>query len=1106
MPKRNDLNKVLIIGSGPIIIGQAVEFDYAGTQACSVLREEGIEVVLVNSNPATIMTDTNMADKVYLEPLEKDYIIKIIEKERPDGLIATMGGQVGLNLAMELVDSGILDKYEVDLLGTTMSSIKKAEDRDVFKTTMNDIGEPIPESKIVSTVDQAKDFAKNIGYPVIVRPAYTLGGTGGGVAQNEQQLSQIASNGIRSSLINQILVERCVIGWKEVEYEVMRDKKGNCITICNMENMDPVGVHTGDSIVAAPSQTLTNQEHQMLRQAALKIIGELQIEGGCNIQFALDPHSNDYYVIEVNPRVSRSSALASKATGYPIARVASKIAIGYSLDEIYNQVTGKTSACFEPSLDYVVLKLPRFPFDKFDLADRQLGTQMKATGEVMSIGRNFENAFLKALRSLEIDLDDLHQSIQEVDKELRQEEILKQLGKQTDERMFWLLQAIRKQISLQDIHDLTSIDMFFLQKLKNIVSYELEFSQLESQFKAESDEKNVEEIEEKLVEKKISSSNQQLQLLSEAKEAGLSDTMISASTGLTEEQIKNIRLQHNITPAYKMVDTCAGEFEANTPYYYSAYNEENEAIPPSEPTHDKRVLVLGAGPIRIGQGVEFDYCSVHSVMALKDLGYESLIINNNPETVSTDFNISDRLYFEPLFTEDVNSVIAQEKPQGVITQFGGQTAVNLARPLANDGAEVLGTSVSDMDRAENRDKFDQLLNKLGIDRPKGKTATSTKEAKEIADELGYPLVVRPSYVLGGRAMEVVYTPEDLETYMTWAVEVSPEYPVLIDQFLQGMEIEIDAVCDGQDVIIPGIMEHIERAGVHSGDSMAMFPAKSLDEITRDKIVSYTEALAKGLNIKGIINIQYVVYNGKVYVIEVNPRASRTVPFISKITGIPMVKIATKAMMGQSFQDQGYKPGLMPEPDYYAVKAPVFSFAKLTRVDTSLGPEMKSTGEVMGIDYDLNTALYKAMLASGFSINLNGGVLVTVADRDKEAVRPLVERFQKLGLKIFATSGTAEFLRNQGIDVEQVPKIVDESPNIIDLIREGQINYVINTFTIGKEPARDGFKIRRAAVENGIPCLTSLDTASALLTAMESLDRGESKQVKSLQDYLKELSN
>ncbi len=1098
MGRRKDINKVLIIGSGPIIIGQAVEFDYAGTQACSLLKEEGIEVVLVNSNPATIMTDTEMADKVYLEPLEKDYITKIIEQERPHGLIATMGGQVGLNLAMELEESGILAKYEVELLGTSISSIKKAEDRDIFKTTMNEVGEPIPESKIVSTVDQAVDFAKNIGYPVIVRPAYTLGGTGGGVADNEKQLKQIATNGIRNSLINQILVERCVIGWKEIEYEVMRDKNGNCITICNMENIDPVGVHTGDSIVVAPSQTLTDQEHQMLRTAALKIIGALKIEGGCNIQFALDPNSHDYYVIEVNPRVSRSSALASKATGYPIARVAAKIAMGYALDEIENQITQKTSACFEPSLDYVVMKFPRFPFDKFDLAERKLGTQMKATGEVMSIGRNFESAFLKAIRSLEINLGDLHQPDSDSD-ELSREEILKSINEQTDERIFWLIRAIRIGIPLEEIHNLTSIDMFFLTKMAKIVASEKQLSEQAD---------NMNEAANYLINDAAKTPSNGLEqkvqkLLRESKELGLPDELISSLTGISEQQVGDLRTKYDINPAYKMVDTCAGEFEATTPYYYSTNNEENEAEISSDSDREQdKVLVLGSGPIRIGQGVEFDYCSVHSVMALESMGTESLIINNNPETVSTDFNISDRLYFEPLFPEDVDNVIKQEAPKGVITQFGGQTAVNLARSLENRGAKILGTSVTDMDRAEDRDKFDQLLNKLSIDRPRGKTATTVTEALNIAEELGYPLVVRPSYVLGGRAMEVVHSPEDLETYMNWAVKVSPEYPVLIDQFLQGMEVEVDAICDGEHVIIPGIMEHIERAGVHSGDSMALFPAKSLDENTKQKIVNYTHDLARELNVKGIINIQYVVYSEEVYVIEVNPRASRTVPFISKITGIPMVKIATKAIMGQSFQEQGYSSGLMPEPNYYAVKAPVFSFAKLSKVDTALGPEMKSTGEVLGMDYNMDTALYKAMLASGFNIDLNGGVLVTVADRDKEAVYPLIERFKNLGLNILATEGTAKFLQSKGLEVTQVPKILDESPNLLDQIKEGEVNYVINTFTVGKEAARDGFKIRRTAAESGIPCLTSLDTAKALLSAMESLERAESKRVKALQDYLK----
>ncbi|OWZ83191.1 carbamoyl-phosphate synthase large subunit [Natranaerobius trueperi] len=1064
MGKDNNLNKILVIGSGPIVIGQAVEFDYAGTQACSVLKEEGYEVILVNSNPATIMTDTTMADKVYLEPLTLEYLKEIIKKERPCGLLATLGGQVGLNLSMELKESKILDEYNVKLLGTSTESIKKAEDRDIFKNTMNEINEPIAESKIVSSVDGALTFASTIGYPVIIRPAYTLGGTGGGVCRDEEELKEIALSGLKNSPIDQILVERCITGWKEVEYEVIRDNNDNCITICNMENIDPVGVHTGDSIVTAPSQTLTDKDHQMLRSASIKIIRELGIKGGCNIQFALDPYSRDYYVIEVNPRVSRSSALASKATGYPIARVATMIALGYNLDEIQNQVTGTTSACFEPTLDYIVLKLPRFPFDKFNLADRKLGTQMKATGEVMAIGRNFESAFMKALRSLEIDLGDLYNKDLT---NLKDEDIITNIQEQTDERILWIFHAIRKEIPLSTIHSVTEIDRYFLAKIKNLVDLETKLT-------------------------KLPLDNEFLQ---ELKEYGFTDEVIEnfASTN----NISKIRSYAEINPTYKMVDTCAAEYEANTPYYYSSYEKEDEVLV----SQQDKVIVLGSGPIRIGQGVEFDYCSVHSAQALKELGYEAVIINNNPETVSTDFNISDKLYFEPLTCEDVMGVIKKEKPTGVITQFGGQTAVNLARPLNNLGTNILGTSVSDMDRAEDRDKFDKLLQDLDLDRPKGKTARTSEEALKIAEEIGFPIVIRPSYVLGGQAMEIIRSSEELKSYINWVVKVSPDYPILLDKFIQGIELEVDAVYDGENVLIPGIMEHIEKAGVHSGDSMAVFPSISLTKELKDKIEYYTENLAKGLNVKGIINIQYAYHDNKLYVIEVNPRSSRTVPFISKVTGLPLVKIATKVMMGYSIKNQGITPGLHPEPNYYSVKAPVFSFAKLAQVDTTLGPEMKSTGEVLGIDYNLDSALYKAMIASGFNITLSGGVLVTVADRDKKEVTPLVRNLKDLGLNIYATPKTASYLSSQGIEVEEVSKIQESSPNLLDLIQDNKIQYVINTFTKGKEPTRDGFKIRRAAVENGIPCLTSIDTSKVLVNAIKSLQSEEINRVQSLQEYL-----
>ncbi len=1067
--KRNDVNKVLMIGSGPIIIGQAAEFDYAGTQACRALKEEGVEVVLVNSNPATIMTDNNIADKVYLEPLTKEYLIKIIEKERPQGLLATLGGQVGLNLAIELDRENVLEEYNVELLGTSLDSIRQAEDRDGFKKLMEKINEPIPESIIVSSTEEALSFADSIGYPVIVRPAYTLGGTGGGVAHNRDELKDISARGIHSSLIDQILVERSVTGWKELEYEVMRDANDNCITVCNMENIDPIGIHTGDSMVVAPSQTLADDEHQTLRNAAIKIIRALGIEGGCNIQFALDPNSNDYYVIEVNPRVSRSSALASKATGYPIAKIAAKIALGYHLDELENEVTKKTYASFEPTLDYVVIKLPRFPFDKFNIADRKLGTQMKAIGEVMAIERSFESAFLKALRSLEIDLEGFWKD------DYSPHEILTNISAQKDDRIIWLLRALKSRISLDKIFEATGVDRFFLHKFNLMVDMELKLKELNSQEKLKS----------------------YLDTFKLAKEMGFYNETISQLTGVSTETLEEIQSEHDIFPVYKMVDTCAAEFEAETPYYYSTYEEENEVAP----SEQKSIVVLGSGPIRIGQGIEFDYCSVHSVLALKELGYDAVIINNNPETVSTDFNVSDRLYFEPLTREDVISVLKQENYLGVITQFGGQTAINLAYPLFFDNTNILGTSVQDMDKAEDRDKFDSLLNELGLSRPEGKTVSSVEGAKEIADNLGYPLLVRPSYVLGGRAMEIVYSSDELEGYLNWAVKASPEYPVLIDKYIQGTEIEVDAVCDGSDVLIPGLMEHIEKAGVHSGDSMAVFPTINLSDEMKSKIVESTKKLALGLNVKGMLNIQYVIKDDELYVIEVNPRSSRTVPFISKITDIQMVNIATKVMLGHSLKEQGWDRTEIKEPNFYAIKAPVFSFAKLSQVDTTLGPEMKSTGEVMGIDAEFDRAVYKGLLAAGFELDQEGGVLVTVADRDKEEVYPLVKKLNDLGYSVYATSGTADFLIRKGLMVNKVGKINSGKPNLLDEIDSGKINIVINTFTKGKEPSRDGFRIRRASVERNIPCFTSLDTVKAFLFAIESNKEGREKRVRSLQSYL-----
>ncbi len=1069
MPVRKGLKKVMVIGSGPIIIGQAAEFDYAGTQACRALKEEGMEVVLINSNPATIMTDANMADRVYIEPLTPEFVTRVIQREKPDGLLPTLGGQVGLNMAYQLAESGVLDREGVMLLGTPLQAIKRAEDREMFREMMLAIGEPIPESAIVSTLEEAEDFAARTGLPLIIRPAYTLGGTGGGIAYTMDELRAIAARGLKHSIISQILLERCVAGWKEIEYEVMRDGADNCITVCNMENIDPMGIHTGDSIVVAPTQTLSDKEHHMLRDASLKIIRALGIEGGCNIQFALDPQSFQYYVIEVNPRVSRSSALASKATGYPIAKVAAKIAIGLTLDEIKNAVTGKTYACFEPALDYVVIKYPRWPFDKFSRGDRTLGTQMKATGEVMAIGRTFESALLKAVRSLEIGLDHLELpgagNIPDRELELR-------LKNPDDERLFLVAEALRRGMGKEKIYELTKIDRFFIDKILDIVN----------------------------LEKKISSCAGgciPADLLQKAKEAGFSDACLARLTGRDPLEIRSTRKAHGIVPAYKMVDTCAAEFEAETPYYYSSYDAEDEV----SATPRKKVLVLGAGPIRIGQGIEFDYCSVHSVWALKEAGYEAVIINNNPETVSTDFDTADRLYFEPLVLEDVLNVVECEKPEGVIVQFGGQTAINLAKPLARAGVKILGTSVDDIDRAEDRERFDRLLLELGIPKPPGRTAFSVEEALGIAAEIGFPVLVRPSYVLGGRAMEIVYNNEELLDYMASAVKVAPEYPVLVDKYLYGKELEVDAISDGADVLIPGIMEHVERAGVHSGDSTAVCPPRTLGPEVQKAVVEYTERLARALSVRGLLNIQYVLHNGQIYVLEVNPRSSRTVPYLSKITGIPMVNLATKIIMGKTLKELGYKGGLCPPGEYIGVKAPVFSFSKLYQVDISLGPEMKSTGEVMGVDKDFRVALYKALVAAGSMFPREGVVLATIADRDKEEALPVIRALAGLGYRICATAGTAAALRAAGIPVEQVKKVHEGSPHIVDLIRAGKINMVINTLTKGKEPERDGFRIRRAAVEYGVPCLTSLDTAKAVLDVLAATRQKEDFGVTALQEYL-----
>ena len=1062
MPKKANLKKVMVIGSGPIIIGQAAEFDYAGSQACRALKEEGLEVVLVNSNPATIMTDTHIADRVYIEPLTVEFLEEIISKERPDGLLATLGGQAGLNLAVQLSEKGVLEKYNVELLGTPLKAIERAEDRELFKETMQKLGEPIPESTIVEDVPSAVAFANEIGYPVIVRPAYTMGGTGGGIADNEEELVEIVIKGLTYSMIGQVLIERSVAGWKEIEYEVMRDGHDNCITVCNMENFDPVGVHTGDSIVVAPSQTLTDHEYQMLRSASLRIIRELGIEGGCNAQYALDPNSNRYYVIEVNPRVSRSSALASKATGYPIAKVSAKIAIGYTLDEITNAVTQKTKACFEPALDYCVVKFPRWPFDKFVYADHTLGTQMKATGEVMSIDRHFEGALLKAVRSLEIGVHRLH---------MDDARVKKNLARINDERIFVIAEALRRGVAtIDEIHDITKIDKWFLYKIKNIT-----------------------DLENKLKSEALTPS-----LMLEAKNIGLADRSIAEITGKTMDEVRTTRKTMHILPKYKMVDTCAAEFEAATPYYYSTFQAQEDEV---KVTDARKVIVLGSGPIRIGQGVEFDYCSVHSVWALREMGIEAIIINNNPETVSTDFDISDRLYFEPLTAEDVLNIIDKEKPEGVIVQFGGQTAINLAASLQKAGVKVFGTSVDDIDRAEDRERFDEVLTQTQIPRPQGISVTNLDEAVTGAAKIGYPVMVRPSYVLGGRAMEIVYNEDELRDYMSRAVKVTPDHPVLVDRYMQGTEVEVDGISDGVDVVIPGIMEHVERAGVHSGDSIAVYPPQTLSSKVIYTIIDYTKRLALSLHVKGLLNIQFVVVDGEVYIIEVNPRSSRTVPFLSKVTNVDMVGIATRIAMGHTLKELGYKSGLVPPKPYVAVKAPVFSFAKMTDVDIALGPEMKSTGEVMGIDYHYARALYKAIIGSGIHVPTKGCILFTVADKDKEEMKQLAKAFAELGFEIAATEGTAKAIQSMGIDAEVVGKVHERSTDIIQMIKNGKINMVINTLTQGKHSAKDGFKIRRATVEHGIACLTSLDTAWEVLRVLSFMRERRLVYSLAIQDYV-----
>lgn len=1056
--KRTDIKTILVIGSGPIIIGQAAEFDYAGTQACLSLKEEGYKVILINSNPATIMTDVEIADKVYIEPISLPFVSRIIRKERPDALLPTLGGQTGLNMAVELEKSGVLAECKVEVLGTKLSAINQAEDRDLFRELMKELNEPVPESDIVHTVEEAIGFAEKIGYPVIVRPAFTMGGTGGGIAGDENQLREITDLGLKYSPVTQCLIEKSIAGFKEIEYEVMRDANDNAIVVCNMENVDPVGIHTGDSIVVAPSQTLSDREYQMLRNSSLKIIRALGIEGGCNVQLALDPHSFDYYIIEVNPRVSRSSALASKATGYPIAKIAAKIAVGLTLDEIMNPVTGKTYACFEPALDYVVTKFPRFPFDKFETADRRLSTQMKATGEVMAIGRNFEESLQKAIRSLETGLRHIGLKTKQAEA-LTDEEIERRIKVCDDERLFIIGDALRRGYDWQKIVEWSKIDKFFIWKIKKLIDFEATLSSL-----------------------KNSTQPEQIEIIKTAKKLGFSDLNISVLWGKSQDQVFSFRKENGIMPTYKMVDTCAAEFESETPYFYGTYEDENESIP----TDKDKVIVLGSGPIRIGQGVEFDYATVHSVWAIKELGYEAIIINNNPETVSTDFSIADKLYFEPLTEEDVMNIIELEKPKGVVVQFGGQTAINLAEKLAKHGVKILGTSLEDLDRAENRNKFEQALREMDIPQPMGKTCFTKEEALVIANEIGFPVLVRPSYVLGGRAMEIVYDEHELDHYMTNAVNENSEHPILIDRYLTGKEVEVDAISDGETVVIPGIMEHIERAGVHSGDSIAVYPPQNVSQKEIDTLVDYTKRLAKGLNVIGLMNIQYVLHEGTVYVIEVNPRSSRTVPFLSKITGVPMANLAMKAILGAKLKDMGYESGLVPEKEGIYVKVPVFSFSKLAKVDVSLGPEMKSTGEVMGKDSTLEKALYKGLIGAGRKVPLHGSILFTVADKHKDEATAIARRFQEIGFRIWATEGTAKYFEEKGVKTKIGYKIGEEDVNLIDLIQKGKVQYVVNTTTKGKQAERDGFQIRRISVENGVPCLTSMDTVEAMLKVIESM--------------------
>ena len=1050
MPRNNDIKKVLVIGSGPIVIGQAAEFDYAGTQACRSLKEEGVEVCLVNSNPATIMTDKQIADQVYIEPLTLESLKEIIIKEKPDSILPTLGGQAGLNLGMELAECGFLDEQGVRLIGTTAETIFKAEDRQAFKDTMEKIGEPIAASQVVKNIEDGIAFTNKIGYPVVLRPAFTLGGSGGGIAHDEQELIDILSNGLRLSRVGEVLVERCIAGWKEIEYEVMRDANGNCITVCNMENIDPVGVHTGDSIVVAPSQTLGDKEYQMLRTSALNIINELQITGGCNVQYALNPDSFEYCVIEVNPRVSRSSALASKATGYPIAKVTAKIALGYHLDEIKNAITQKTYASFEPMLDYCVVKIPRLPFDKFLTAKRTLTTQMKATGEVMSICNNFEGALMKAIRSLEQHVD----SLMSYDfTGLTDDELEKQLAVVDDRRIWVIAEALRRGVKYEHIHEITKIDLWFIDKISILV-----------------------EMENRLKTEELT-----VDLLKEAKRIEFPDNVISQLTDIDEADIKKMRYDNGIVAAYKMVDTCAAEFEAETPYYYSVFGSENEA---AETNPQKKVLVLGSGPIRIGQGVEFDYCSVHCTWAFAKEGWETIIVNNNPETVSTDFDIADKLYFEPLTAEDVESIVNIEKPDGAVVQFGGQTAIKLTEALMKMGVKILGTKAEDVDAAEDRELFDEILQKTGIPRAAGGTVFTAEEAKKVANEIGYPVLVRPSYVLGGQGMKIAWNDDEIEEFIGIINTITQDHPILVDKYLMGKEIEVDAVCDGEDILIPGIMEHIERAGIHSGDSISVYPAKSISPKITEMIADYTGRLARALHVKGMINIQFIVYNDQVYVIEVNPRSSRTVPYISKVTGIPIVKLATKVITGAKIRDLGYEPGLQKAADYYAIKMPVFSFEKIRGADISLGPEMKSTGECLGISKSFDEALYKAFEGAGIRLPKHKQIIMTLADKDKQDGIDIAQRFEALGYKIYASRGTAKVLKENGVHAIQVNKIGQEAPTLLDLILEHKIDLVIDTPENGIERAKDGFLIRRYAIETGVHCLTSLDTAHALISSLE----------------------